>query len=132
MAVFNKLVVAVARSTPETPMQRVGALVIMINTLFCLVFIAVLIQDAWDLTWTASGVGASVFGATALLMMLPFCLAHGVAAVFPRLFKRLQCRPASWEGSSLFFFEPLRDMYSVVGWFAAICFAALAFYGLFF
>lgn len=109
-------------------MQRVGALLMGINSLFASIIIIVTVQLAWSGTWTASGVWGSVFGFAVILLVLPTGIAHGVVAIFPNALARWHCTSTPLAKRGMFFFEQLKEMYLGFGQFASICFLASILY----
>ena len=111
-----------ARTAPKTPMQRVGAIVMSINSMLCSAIVLMTIAGAYSGVWTTSGVTASAFGIGVVLLLLPTCMAHGLAAVAPQILDPWRRDPNSrMEELRMLFADRVRGMYLVVGWFAAIC-----------
>ena len=110
-----------ARTAPNTPMQRIGALLMVGNSVLCSAIIVMTIASASANIWTVAGVTSSAFGLGVILLLLPIGMAHGLAAVFPQVFKPWR-REANGqiERSKKQFSDRVKDMYLVVGWFASI------------
>ncbi len=110
-----------ARTAPETPMQRVGALLMALNAVFCTIIILMVIVSASANTWTCAGLLGSVFGLSVILLVLPVGIAHGLAACFPRILKPWRREPnGRLEEIKLHSSAKMRDIYLVVGWSVSI------------
>jgi hypothetical protein len=110
-----------ARTAPDTPMQRIGALLMGGNLVLCSAVIVITIANASASAWTVAGVTSGAFGLGIVLLLLPTGMAHGLAAVFPQVFEPWRCE-AIGRSKRLKkqFSDGVKDMYLVVGWFASI------------
>ncbi|MBL3704501.1 hypothetical protein GI582_17525 [Sulfitobacter sp. BDSS02] len=105
-----------ARTAPKTPMQRIGAVLMGVNTVLCTSIILMTIADASANAWTGSGIAGSVVGIGVILLLLPIGLAHMLAAFLPYIFdpwRRI-------DEVKVYFADRIRDMYLVFGWFALV------------
>ena len=126
---FQRVLSFWARTAPRTPIQRVGAAIIGINSILCSAIVLVTIVDAYSVDWTTSGVTSSAFGVGVVLLLLPIGIAHGLAAVFPQVLDPWKPDPnEKMEKLKRPFADRVRDMYLVVGWFTLICIVALLVY----
>jgi hypothetical protein len=110
-----------ARTAPDTPMQRIGALLMAGNSVLCSVIIMMTISNASANAWTVVGVTSSAFGLGVILLILPTGMAHGLAAIFPQVLEPWR-REAIGRIEQLKkqFSDRVKDMYLVVGWFGSI------------
>ncbi|WP_416368565.1 hypothetical protein [Tritonibacter mobilis] len=100
-----------------------------INSILCSAIVLMTIANAYSDVWTTSGVTASAFGVGVVLLLLPIGMAHGLAAVAPQILDPWRPDPNSrMEELRMLFADRMRDMYLVVGWFAAICTVTLLIY----
>jgi len=112
-------------------MQRVGAIVMSINSVLCSVIVLMTIAGAYSDTWTTLGVTSSAFGVGVILLLLPIGMTHGLAAVVPQILDPWRPDPNSQtEELRTLSADRIKDMYLVVGWFAAICAVVLLIYSL--
>lgn len=110
-------------------MQRVGALVVSINSILCSAIVLMTIAGACSDEWTISGFASSAFGVGVVLLLLPIGMAHGLAAVAPQILDPWRPDPNSrMEKLRILFADQVRGVYLVVGWFAAICMVVLSIY----
>ncbi|WP_220750756.1 hypothetical protein [Jannaschia sp. AI_61] len=129
--IFQHILRFLAKSSPQTPMQRLGALVVGLNTVLLTVIILSMIGDAFSDTWTRTGVASSIFGLAIILLLLPAGVVHSLAAIFPRLLDRWKSNPnLPLENFRMPFADDLRVLYLAVGWFALLCTLALFIYAL--
>jgi hypothetical protein len=118
-----------ASTAPKTPMERIGALLMGIATIFSTAFILMTIANASINAWTSSGVAGSAFGICIILMLLPIGLAHLLAALLPHIFDPWLRKPIGRiEEVNARMADRIRDMYLVMGWFALIGAVALLVY----
>ncbi|MEP3633344.1 MAG: hypothetical protein ABJQ23_12220 [Shimia thalassica] len=130
---FKIICALVAYSAPETPMQRVGAVLMMSNTMLCTAIVAGVIVEAWDKNWTGQGVVTVAFAAVLLASMLPFGVAHTMVVFSSRMLDPWRFEPetqAELIRASLA--ERMKDMYLVLGWFATIGTVVVLFYAIVF
>lgn len=124
--VFKKILFGLAYSAPVTLPQRVGAMVMCIVNLLSLAIIIGVVSNAWNEPWTTSGFTASAFGLGVAVPLTTMGIAHGSAAVIPRMFKRWKTKPSSVNDTILKVkSEDLRFFYQVIGWLSIIGFACL-------
>jgi len=98
-------------------MQRLGAGLMAINSIFCTIIIMMTVINASSDTWTFSGVLASTVGLSVVVLLLPVGIAHGLAAVFPRVFEAWHDKPTDdADVLRVLFSDKLRDLYLVLGW----------------
>lgn len=117
----NRLLSFWARTAPETPMQRVGALLMALNAVFCTTVIVSVIVSASANNWTFAGLLASAFGLSVVLLLLPVGIAHGLAACFPGILKPWRQKPnGRLEEIKFHVSDTMRDLYLVVGWCVSI------------
>jgi len=90
-------------------MQRFGAGLMAINSIFCTIIIVMAIINALSDAWTLSGVLSSAVGLSVIALLLPVGIAHGLAAVFPRIFE-------AWNDKPIDHADSMRDLYLVLGW----------------
>ena len=102
-------------------MQRVGALLMALNAVFCTIIIVMVMVSASAKTWTLAGVLASAVGLSVILLLLPVGIVQGLAACYPKILKPWRREPnGRLEEIKLHFSDKLRDLYLVVGWFVSI------------
>ena len=118
-----------ARTAPETPMQRIGALVMAFITLLGSVVILMTIATAFEVSWSIAGIAASVFGIALMLCLIPVGIAHGLAAVRPQALDAWRLAPKNRvEEMKIHLAERMKEMYSMVGWSAVLIVLALIIY----
>ena len=97
-------------------MQRVGAILLGINSVLCSAIILRIVTGAVYDAWTTTGVISSAFGLGLVLLLLPTGIAHGLAAVFPQLLDHWMPDPNQpAEQRKLLFENHLRELYVTVG-----------------
>ena len=110
-----------ARTAPKTPMQRIGAVLMGVNTVLCTSIILMTIADASANAWTGSGIAGSVVGIGVILLLLPIGLAHMLAAFLPCVFDPWRRKPnGRIDEVKVYFADRIRDMYLVFGWVALV------------
>lgn len=88
-----------------------------VNSIFCTIIIVMTILNASSDAWTFSGVLASAFGLSVVMLLLPVGIAHGLAAVFPLVFEAWNDNPTDHvDVVRVLFSDRLRDLYLVLGW----------------
>ncbi|WP_299962259.1 hypothetical protein [uncultured Roseobacter sp.] len=88
-----------------------------INSTFCTIIIVMTVINASSDAWTLGGVWASAVRLSVIVLLLPFGIAHGLAAVFPRIFEAWNDKPTDHvDGMRVLFSDRLRDLYLVLGW----------------
>ncbi|MGX9357468.1 hypothetical protein ACS3SW_20495 [Roseobacteraceae bacterium S113] len=88
-----------------------------INSIFCTIIIVMTIMNASSDAWTLSGVLGSAVGLSVIALLLPVGMAHGLAAVFPRIFEAWNDKPIDHaDAVRVLFSDRLRDLYLVLGW----------------
>ena len=102
-------------------MERIGALLMGIATIFSTAIILMTIANASINAWTSPGVAGSAFGICVILLLLPIGLAHLLAAFLPHIFDPWLRKPIGRiEEVKARMADRIRDMYIVMGWFASI------------
>ncbi|OWU75180.1 hypothetical protein ATO1_18465 [Phaeobacter sp. 22II1-1F12B] len=102
-------------------MQRIGAVLMGVNTVLCTSIILMTIADASANAWTGSGIAGSVVGIGVILLLLPIGLAHMLAAFLPCVFDPWRRKPnGRIDEVKVYFADRIRDMYLVFGWVALV------------
>ncbi|WP_166415519.1 hypothetical protein [Cochlodiniinecator piscidefendens] len=110
-----------ARSAPKTPVQRIGAVLMGLNTLLCTAVILMTITEASSYAWTGLGVAGSVVGISIIFLLLPIGIAHVSAAIFPQILDHIGRKPNRGRAElHEHFANRFRDLYLVLGWLALI------------
>ena len=107
-------------------MQRVGALLLGLCVVFYAVGFTVGIRGTPIDTWTVEGVLSGLFGLLIVVLLLPFGIAHGLAACFPIILRRWSYSMDRVE--SLIERKLIRDLkqaYLIWGWGALFGFPFL-------
>lgn len=100
-----------------------------INSILCSAIVLMTIAGVYSDVWTTLGVASSAFGIGVVLLLLPIGMAHGLAAVAPKILDPWRPDPNSrMEELRMLFADEVRDVYLFVGWFAAICTVVLLIY----
>ncbi len=101
----------------------------MLVSVFATAITLGVVSQAFDKTWTVSGVAASVFGVGVISLLVPTGLAHGLAAAFPLIFDRWKHKRNVRLGDYVMLrLDGLKFFYSLLGWTSSIGLVALIAY----
>ncbi|WP_226689003.1 hypothetical protein [Ruegeria arenilitoris] len=117
-----------AKTAPETWVQRLGALVFDVCSLGALIVVGSIVFQTWNGPWTMTGLTASVFGLATCSLLTFFGIAHALSALFPKLIGAKQTRSSlepfdTGEMNA----EKLRFLYQLIGWLTLIGLSVIGF-----